>query len=87
VLAAASVRGSKRAVGLPLHPIVDAASDAPRYGSRPFGHQASARLQAQALDAVQSPLLAKCVDSTAALVRACVTWWQAEQVKAAKTSV
>lgn len=29
-----------------------------------------------ALDAVQSPLRAQCVDSTAALARACVAWWQ-----------
>lgn len=29
-----------------------------------------------ALDAVQSPLRAKCVDSTAALARACVAWWR-----------
>jgi len=40
-----------------------------------------------ALDAVQSPLRANCVDSTAALARACVAWWQAEQAKTAKTSV
>ena len=33
-----------------------------------------------ALDAVQSPLRAKCVDSTAALARACVVWWQANKV-------
>ena len=30
-----------------------------------------------ALDAVQSPLRGQCVDSTAALARACVAWWQA----------
>ena len=30
-----------------------------------------------ALDAVQSPLRAQCVDSTAALARACVAWWLA----------
>ena len=30
-----------------------------------------------ALDAVRSPLRAQCVDSTAALARACVAWWQA----------
>ena len=30
-----------------------------------------------ALDAVQSPLRAHCIDSTAALARACVAWWQA----------
>lgn len=30
-----------------------------------------------ALDAVQSPLRSQCVDATAALARACVTWWQA----------
>ena len=34
-----------------------------------------------ALDAVQSPLRANCVDSTGALARACVVWWQADQVK------
>lgn len=34
-----------------------------------------------ALDAVQSPLRAQCVDSTAALARACVRWWQAHQAK------
>jgi len=34
-----------------------------------------------ALDAVQSSLRAKCVDSTAALARACVAWWQAEVAK------
>jgi aspartate racemase len=28
-----------------------------------------------ALDAVQSPLRTQCVDSTAALARACVAWW------------
>ena len=37
-----------------------------------------------ALDAVQSPLRVRCVDSTAALARACVAWWRAEQVKTAK---
>lgn len=35
-----------------------------------------------ALDAVQSPLRAKCVDSTAALARACVGWWRANQSQA-----
>ena len=40
-----------------------------------------------ALDAVQSPLRVRCVDSTAALARACVAWWQAEQVKTAKYSI
>lgn len=34
-----------------------------------------------ALDAVQSRLRAHCVDSTAALARACVAWWQAELTK------
>ncbi|MEN9761031.1 MAG: hypothetical protein RI906_857 [Pseudomonadota bacterium] len=29
-----------------------------------------------ALDAVRSPLRTKCVDSTAALARACVAWWR-----------
>jgi aspartate racemase len=32
-----------------------------------------------ALDALQSPLRAHCVDSTAALASACVAWWQAGQ--------
>jgi aspartate racemase len=36
-----------------------------------------------ALDAIQSPLRSQCVDSTAALARACVVWWQAEQAKSA----
>jgi aspartate racemase len=35
-----------------------------------------------ALDAVQSVVRAQCIDSTAALARACVAWWQAEQAKA-----
>jgi aspartate racemase len=35
-----------------------------------------------ALDAVQSPLRAKCVDSTAALARGCVAWWQTNSAKA-----
>ena len=30
-----------------------------------------------ALDALQSPLRSQCVDSTAALARCCVAWWQA----------
>jgi aspartate racemase len=34
-----------------------------------------------ALDAVQSSLRAHCVDTTAALARACVAWWQADQAK------
>lgn len=34
-----------------------------------------------ALDAVQSPLRTQCVDTTAALARACVAWWQADQAK------
>ncbi len=36
-----------------------------------------------ALDAVQSSLRAQCVDTTAALARACVAWWQADQAKSA----
>jgi aspartate racemase len=32
-----------------------------------------------ALDTIQSPLRANCVDSTAALARACVAWWRASQ--------
>ena len=34
-----------------------------------------------ALDAVQSPLRTQCVDTTAALARACVAWWRADQAK------
>ncbi len=34
-----------------------------------------------ALDAVQSPLRAQCIDTTAALARACVSWWQAYQTE------
>lgn len=33
-----------------------------------------------ALDAVKSPLRIQCVDSTAALARTCVAWWQSQQV-------
>ena len=36
-----------------------------------------------ALDAVQSPLRAQCIDTTAALARACVAWWQAYQTEMA----
>ena len=36
-----------------------------------------------ALDTIQSPLRAQCVDSTAALARACVAWWQAQKLKTA----
>jgi aspartate racemase len=36
-----------------------------------------------ALDALQSPLRASCVDSTAALARACVAWWLANREKQA----
>jgi aspartate racemase len=32
-----------------------------------------------ALDAIQSDLRSQCIDSTAALARACVAWWRAEQ--------
>jgi aspartate racemase len=32
-----------------------------------------------ALDAVQSELRSQCVDSTAALARCCVSWWQSKQ--------
>ena len=35
-----------------------------------------------ALDAVQSVLRAQCVDSTAALARTCVAWWQADKLRA-----
>ena len=34
-----------------------------------------------ALDAIQSPERAQCVDTTAALARACVAWWRAELAK------
>lgn len=34
-----------------------------------------------ALDAVRSPLRVQCIDSTAALARACVVWWQINQAK------
>jgi len=39
-----------------------------------------------ALDAVHSPLRAQCIDSTAALARACVAWWQAEAAKIANVT-
>ncbi len=39
-----------------------------------------------ALDAVQSSLRVHCVDTTAALARACVAWWQADQSKTAEGS-
>ncbi len=39
-----------------------------------------------ALDALESPLRAKCVDSTAALARACVAWWLANREKQAMDS-
>jgi aspartate racemase len=32
-----------------------------------------------ALDAIQSPLRSQCVDSTAALAKACVAWWQSQK--------
>ena len=35
-----------------------------------------------ALDAVQSPLRVQCVDSTGALARLCVAWWQTHQSSA-----
>lgn len=35
-----------------------------------------------ALDAIQSPLHSKCIDTTAALARACAAWWLADQAKA-----
>jgi hypothetical protein len=50
-------------------------------------HQARVRLQAQALDAAQSPPRANCVDSTAALARACMAWRQAEHLKTHKDSI
>jgi aspartate racemase len=37
-----------------------------------------------ALDAIESPLRAQCVDSTAALARACVAWWQASRLEQAR---
>ena len=36
-----------------------------------------------ALDALKSPLRNHCVDSTAALARCCVAWWQADQAGSA----
>ena len=39
-----------------------------------------------ALDAVQSRLRAQCIDSTAALARACVAWWQAYSSSPSTTS-
>ena len=33
-----------------------------------------------ALDAIKSPLRIQCVDSTAALARSCVAWWQSNKV-------
>lgn len=39
-----------------------------------------------ALDAVQSHLRAACVDSTAALARRCVSWWQSEHDSAPHTA-
>jgi aspartate racemase len=38
-----------------------------------------------ALDAVQSPLRAQCVDTTAALARRCVGWWRFERASTAAT--
>ena len=35
-----------------------------------------------ALDAIESKLRIHCVDSTAALARCCVAWWQANQAAA-----
>ena len=32
-----------------------------------------------AMDAIKSPLRSQCVDTTAALARSCVAWWQANQ--------
>ena len=37
-----------------------------------------------ALDAIQSPERARCIDTTAALARACVAWWQAELFQTAQ---
>jgi aspartate racemase len=39
-----------------------------------------------ALDALESPLRSRCVDSTAALARACVAWWLANREKQAMSS-
>jgi aspartate racemase len=36
-----------------------------------------------ALDAVKSPLRVHCIDSTAALARCCVAWWQTKQAESA----
>jgi aspartate racemase len=32
-----------------------------------------------AMDAIKSPLRSQCVDTTAALARSCVAWWQSNQ--------
>ena len=40
-----------------------------------------------ALDAIESPLRVHCVDTTAALARACVAWWWADQAKNAQNSI
>lgn len=40
-----------------------------------------------ALDAIQSPLRSRCVDSTAALARCCVNWWQLNLATSAVSSV
>ena len=53
-----------------------------------MSHGASAVLLActetpLALDAIHSPERAQCVDTTAALARACVAWWRADLLKTA----
>ena len=55
-----------------------------------MGHGASAVLLActetpLALDAIHSPERAQCVDTTAALARACVAWWRAELAKTSQS--
>lgn len=40
-----------------------------------------------ALDAVKSPLRIHCVDSTAALARTCVAWWQSQPVAFGSTEI
>ena len=55
-----------------------------------MSHGASAVLLActetpLALDAIHSPERAQCVDTTAALARACVAWWRAELAKTSQS--
>lgn len=40
-----------------------------------------------ALDAIESPLNARCIDSTAALARRCVAWWSDDQFKKTRCTI